>query len=441
MLRAQVEYVGRCSLEVGVRVYAEKPATGERALTLSSHLVFVKVDEHGKPLPVPQAVMPRGAEEEALHAAAGERRARRLERFERRAERMREVDDDATPEQLRWTFESCRSVLPEDLLFGNTMFAGKLLLDIDEAGGILSMRYCRGLVMTACLDALDFYAPIHANEVVTFKAGLNHVGTTSLEIGVKVLSEVPWTGEIQARLHRLPLLRAPGLGSERPAASPAVPAVHPRDPGRAAPLRPGARAAGPAAGAGQITEAAIPERLGDRYVWTFTVVADQAEEGQDGRPAREALLEDPARDHRRGQERRRRPQGQPAPEGGHGVGAGGQHARRQHQARHPEGHRRAPGRVVRRDRLRGLRGGRGGGDGADPHRQQEPHRPRDPAHLREERGPDGHRRLRGLDVRPPRDDRGGRAEGEGGRPAREGPRVGGDRRASGRKSVRGHRDP
>jgi acyl-CoA hydrolase len=109
---------------------------------------------------------------------------------------MREVEDDA-PERLRWGFESCRSVLPEDLLFGNTMFAGKLLLDIDEAGGILSMRYCRGLVMTACLDALDFYAPIQSNEVVTFQAGLNHVGTSSLEIGVKVLSEVPWTGEIK----------------------------------------------------------------------------------------------------------------------------------------------------------------------------------------------------------------------------------------------------
>ncbi len=204
VLRAEVEYVGRCSLEVGVRVYAEKPATGERALTLSSHLVFVKVDEHVKPVPVSQTVAPRGAEEEALHAAAGARRARRLERFARRAERVRNlepdgervVEDDA-PEQLRWRFESCRAVPPEDTLFGNIMFAGKLLLDVDEAGGILSMRYCRGLVMTACLDALDFYAPISSNEVVTFKAGLNHVGTSSLEIGVKVLSEVPWTGEVR----------------------------------------------------------------------------------------------------------------------------------------------------------------------------------------------------------------------------------------------------
>ena len=59
------------------------------------------------------------------------------------------------------------------------------------------MRYCRGLVMTACLDAMDFYAPISTHEVVTFKAGLNHVGTSSLEIGVKVLTEVPITGEIR----------------------------------------------------------------------------------------------------------------------------------------------------------------------------------------------------------------------------------------------------
>jgi len=196
VLRAQVEYVGRCSLEVGVRVWAEAPVTGRRTLTLSSHLVFVKVDEQVSPAPVPQSIEPRGAEEEALFAAAQERRAQRLQRFARRAERERETGDDAA-EELRWRFESCRSVLPEDALFGSTMFAGKLLMDIDEAGGILSMRYTRGFVMTACLDALDFYGPIRSSEVITFKAALNHVGTSSLEIGVKVLSEVPWTGEVR----------------------------------------------------------------------------------------------------------------------------------------------------------------------------------------------------------------------------------------------------
>jgi acyl-CoA hydrolase len=196
VLRAQVEYVGRCSLEVGVRVYAENPATGARAATLSSHLVFVKVDEHGKPAPVPEQITPRGADEKALHATAQERRKQRLERFAQRAQRLAETGDDGM-EESRWRFESCRSVLPEDTQFGNIMFSGKLLMDMDEAGGILSMRYNRGFVMTACLDALDFYCPVSTNEVVTFKAGINYVGASSLEVGVKVLTEVPWTGEVR----------------------------------------------------------------------------------------------------------------------------------------------------------------------------------------------------------------------------------------------------
>jgi len=196
VLRAQVEAIGRCSIEVGVQVFAENVASGERAMTLNSHLVFVKVDEQLKPTPVPTAIVPKGATEEALFAAAQERREHRLERLARRASAALQVRDESEGE-LRWVFESSRAVLPEDTIFGNTMFPGKLLMNIDEAGGILSMRYCHGHVMTACLDALDFYAPISTHEVVTFKAALNHVGSSSLEVGVKVLTEVPWSGEVR----------------------------------------------------------------------------------------------------------------------------------------------------------------------------------------------------------------------------------------------------
>src|SRR3990167_9347081 len=45
ILRAQVEYVGHSSLEVGVRVWGEDVTTGERTVTLNSHLAFVSVDE------------------------------------------------------------------------------------------------------------------------------------------------------------------------------------------------------------------------------------------------------------------------------------------------------------------------------------------------------------------------------------------------------------
>jgi acyl-CoA hydrolase len=194
ILRAQVEFVGRSSLEVGVRVWAENVTTGARSITLNSHLVFVRVGDDGRPRPVVGRIEPRGAEEEALVAAARQRREERLARFAHRPApgAVPEVEDD-----ILWRFESVRSVLPEDALFGNTMFAGKMLMELDEAGGILSMRYCRGLVMTACLDAMDFYSPIETGEVVIFVAALAHVGSSSLEIGVDVLAERPWTGEVR----------------------------------------------------------------------------------------------------------------------------------------------------------------------------------------------------------------------------------------------------
>ena len=196
ILRAQVEHVGTSSLEVGVRVWAEDVATGARAVTLNSHLVFVRVGDDLRPRPVAVTIEPADAAEARLAEAARLRREHRLARFAQKAARLR----DTTPEpdaDVRWRFESARSVLPEDALFGNTMFVGKMLMALDEAGGILSMRYCKGQVMTACLDALDFYSPIFTHEVVTFRAGLNHVGTSSLEIGVKVLTEVPWSGEVR----------------------------------------------------------------------------------------------------------------------------------------------------------------------------------------------------------------------------------------------------
>ena len=195
ILRAQVEYVGRSSLEVGVRVWAENVATGRSAVCLNAHLVFVAMDEHGHPRPVPEKIEPSGAEEEALVAAARDRREHRLARFARRESRV--VDTGSEDAGIRWKFESVRTTLPEDALFGDMMFAGKMLMQLDEAGGILSMRFCRGLVMTACLDAMDFHTPIFTHEVLTFQAGLNHVGTSSLETGVKVLAERPQTGEVR----------------------------------------------------------------------------------------------------------------------------------------------------------------------------------------------------------------------------------------------------
>src|SRR4029434_5298197 len=102
---------------------------------------------------------PRGSAEEALFVEAQERRRQRLGRLTRR--RAGALDPaDEPDDKPRWALESSRAVLPEDTLFGHTMFPGKLLMDIDEAGGILSMRYCKGVVVSACLHAIDLYSTI-----------------------------------------------------------------------------------------------------------------------------------------------------------------------------------------------------------------------------------------------------------------------------------------
>jgi acyl-CoA hydrolase len=83
VLKASVNYAGRTSMEVGVRVEAEDLRTGLRRHTNSCYITFVAIDEAGRPTAVP-AVLPESREERRRHEAAQLRRARRLE--ERAAE-------------------------------------------------------------------------------------------------------------------------------------------------------------------------------------------------------------------------------------------------------------------------------------------------------------------------------------------------------------------
>lgn len=83
VLKASVNFCGRSSMEIGVRVEAEDLRTGLRRHTNSCYLTFVAIDADGRPTEVP-AVAPESSEERRRCEAAQARRARRLE--ERAAE-------------------------------------------------------------------------------------------------------------------------------------------------------------------------------------------------------------------------------------------------------------------------------------------------------------------------------------------------------------------
>ncbi len=192
-LQARVEHVGTASLEVGVDVYAEDPRTAARRFTTAAHLALVAVDDDGRPRPVGVRIVPRDAAEGEVAAAAAARKRERDARLaDRRAQAARVEEDTAG---LRCALEVSRIVFPDDAVLGTLMFAGRLMAHMDEVASILALRYCRGPVVTASIDALAFYAPIRVGEIVTYKAALNHVGRTSMEVGVKVVAEHPLTGE------------------------------------------------------------------------------------------------------------------------------------------------------------------------------------------------------------------------------------------------------
>lgn len=76
-LKASVNYVGRTSMEIGVRVDAENPLTGELHHTSSAYLTFVALDENNKPSLIPP-VIPETDTEKRRYKHAELRRQHRL---------------------------------------------------------------------------------------------------------------------------------------------------------------------------------------------------------------------------------------------------------------------------------------------------------------------------------------------------------------------------
>jgi acyl-CoA hydrolase len=84
ILKASVNFVGRTSIEVGVRVEAEDLITGRRRHTNTAYLSFVAIDRNGRPVEVPGLTAENDEERRRMEAGA-QRRARRIE--EAKAER------------------------------------------------------------------------------------------------------------------------------------------------------------------------------------------------------------------------------------------------------------------------------------------------------------------------------------------------------------------
>ena len=88
ILKSSVNRAFRSSLEVGVKVWVERPQTGLMLHVASAYLVFVAVDEQGSPMPVPQ-LQPETPDQERRYADALRRRQHRESESSRRHQEQR----------------------------------------------------------------------------------------------------------------------------------------------------------------------------------------------------------------------------------------------------------------------------------------------------------------------------------------------------------------
>ncbi len=88
-------------------------------------------------------------------------------------------------------------MIPQDANPAGNVHGGVIIKLIDTAAGVVASRHARSNVVTASVDRLDFHHPVFIGDLLFFKASLNLVGRTSMEIGVRVEAENVLTGEVR----------------------------------------------------------------------------------------------------------------------------------------------------------------------------------------------------------------------------------------------------
>src|SRR5881227_355534 len=90
--------------------------------------------------------------------------------------------------------ESSELMMPQDANNLGHIFGGVILSLMDKTAAISAFRHSRASVVTASIDRVDFREPIHLGDLVVMKASVNYVGTTSMEVGVRIEAEELLTG-------------------------------------------------------------------------------------------------------------------------------------------------------------------------------------------------------------------------------------------------------
>lgn len=90
--------------------------------------------------------------------------------------------------------EMSHLLLPNEANALGTVHGGIIMRLVDEAAAVAAVRHAQRHCVTAEIDSMSFLAPARVGDLVTMKASVNLVGTTSIETGVRVETENLLTG-------------------------------------------------------------------------------------------------------------------------------------------------------------------------------------------------------------------------------------------------------
>ena len=88
-------------------------------------------------------------------------------------------------------------VLPNETNVHGNIFGGKVMYYMDMCAAMSAYKHARRPVVTASVDRLNFLAPAKMGDIIILKSLVNYVSKTSMEVGVKIESENPLTGEVK----------------------------------------------------------------------------------------------------------------------------------------------------------------------------------------------------------------------------------------------------
>lgn len=106
------------------------------------------------------------------------------------------MSPDLTPKPARASeVVMTQMILPSDANPLSAAFGGRVLEWIDICAAVAAQRHCRQPVVTASMDDLHFHASVQVGWTVTLRGRVLAAFRTSMEVGVTVTAENPFTGE------------------------------------------------------------------------------------------------------------------------------------------------------------------------------------------------------------------------------------------------------